>query len=96
MRIYNDGFFNREGVLRMLATIFTILSYVLLGVAVVFCIVVMAATIADIRKNRKEIPDGILFVSKQTSDIYANLYTDPAEFKDGQVVKMTVTRLNTK
>ena len=80
----------------MVATVFTILSYVLLGVAVVFCVFVMAATISDIRKSKKEVPDGILFVSSQTSDIYANLYTDPAEFKDGQVVKMTVTRLNTK
>lgn len=80
----------------MAVTIFTILSYVLLGFAVAFCVFVSMNVIADIFKSRKEIPNGILFVSKKTGEIYANLYTDPAEFEEGQVVKMTVTCLDTK
>lgn len=78
--------------------VITVVSYILLAMSCVFCLVIMIMVVVDIYKEWKSpIPHGgILFVSKNSGEIYANMYIDPIELEDGTVIKMTVAHLDTK
>lgn len=95
MRIHNDGFFNRGGVLCMLATIMTIVSYSLLFLSVILVISVTVKILMEIHQDNKTSIKGVLFVEK-SGELYANLHTNPAELPEGSIVCLKVLKLNTK
>ncbi len=61
----------------------------------VTAICVMAIDYAVVRFGRRKWKEGILYVSKETGEVFAE-FDDPREMDDGTVMKLTVVQLESK